>query len=310
MAQNYPPYQQPPIDRQTGLFTKPWQLFFLGLTGGAGGLDGGTLTPGTVPLDALQTIDSPRLLGRGTAGVGPVEELFIGNGLALTDLTLSVTSDGIEQLGYWTPITNGDPLSPEILFDAEGDCVVGFVPTTPGMSSGGGGGSSSMPAHAWTHQAGESDALAVTTLAGYPGGTTTFLRGDGTFATPLTPGHGGTLGIVFDGGGSVIVPGIKGFFEVGVACRITAATLLSTDAATTAGSIVVDLWKTPYGSYPPTVGNSITASAKPTLSSASQSRDTTLTGWTTLIQAGDILAFVVDSATTVTKVNLTLTVQL
>jgi len=30
--------------------------------------------------------------------------------------------------GYWTPITNGDPLSPEILFDAVGDCVVGFVP--------------------------------------------------------------------------------------------------------------------------------------------------------------------------------------
>ena len=32
-------------------------------------------------------------------------------------------------LGYWTPITNGDPLSPEILFDADGDCIVGWVPT-------------------------------------------------------------------------------------------------------------------------------------------------------------------------------------
>ena len=307
---SYPPYQQPLLDRATGLVTKPWQLFFLGLTGAGSGLDGGNITDGSVPLDALAAIDSPRLLGRGSSGSGPVEQLFIGTGLALTDLTLSVTSDGIEQLGYWTPITNGDPLSPEILFDAEGDCVVGFVPTTAGLGSGGGGGSTSVPLHAWTHQAGESDALAVTTLAGYPGNSTTFLRGDGTFATPLTPGHGGTLGIVFDGGGSVIVPGIKGFFEVGVACRITAVTLLSTDAAVTAGSIVVDLWKAPYGSYPPTVGNSITASAKPTLASASQSRDTTLTGWTTLIQAGDILAFVVESATTVTKVNLTLTVQL
>ena len=126
---SYPPYQQPIVDRQTGLVSKVWQLFFLGLTGGAGGLDGGTLTPGTVPLDALQPIDSPRLLGRGSPGVGPVEALLVGTGLILEDLTLSVTPESLTAVGYWTPITNGDPLSPEILFDAEGDCVVGFVPT-------------------------------------------------------------------------------------------------------------------------------------------------------------------------------------
>lgn len=122
--------------------------------------------------------------------------------------------------------------------------------------------------------------------------------------------HGGTIGIVFDGGGSVITPGVKGFFEVGVACTISAVTLLATDAAATAGSIVVDIWKAPYASYPPTVANTITASAKPTLAAANKSQNTTLTGWTTAIAAGDILAFKVDSATTVTKVSLTLTVQL
>ena len=122
----YPPYQQPLLDR-TGLVSKPWVLFFLSLVNGA--TDGGSLTDGSVPVAKLEPIDSPRLLGRGSAGVGSVEQLLIGDGLALTDLTLSVTSDGIEQLGFWTPITNGDPLSPEILFDADGDCVVGFVPT-------------------------------------------------------------------------------------------------------------------------------------------------------------------------------------
>jgi hypothetical protein len=40
-----------------------------------------------------------------------------------------LTAAAVMGLGYWTPITNGDPLSPEILFDAEGDCVVGWVPT-------------------------------------------------------------------------------------------------------------------------------------------------------------------------------------
>jgi hypothetical protein len=124
----YPPYQQPIVDRQTGLVSKPWQLFFLSLLGSsaAGVL---AIPPGSLPLDRLETIASPRLLGRGTPGPGAVEELTIGAGLALTATDLHATADGISALGYWTPITNGDPLSPEILFDAEGDCVVGFVPT-------------------------------------------------------------------------------------------------------------------------------------------------------------------------------------
>lgn len=40
-----------------------------------------------------------------------------------------VTPGTVSAVGYWTPITNGDPLSPEVLFDAAGDSVVGFVPT-------------------------------------------------------------------------------------------------------------------------------------------------------------------------------------
>ena len=127
---SYPPYQHPLLDFKTRLVTTPWQLFFLSLAGGGG--NGAALTPGSVTLDKLQPISSPRLLGRGSSGVGPVEQITIGAGLAMTATVLQVTAggvDGVESLGYWTPITNGDPLSPEILFDAEGDCVVGFVPT-------------------------------------------------------------------------------------------------------------------------------------------------------------------------------------
>jgi hypothetical protein len=107
----------------------------------------------------------------------------------------------------------------------------------------------------------------------------------------------------------VITTGVKGFLEVPFAGTITAATLLSTDAAVTNGSIVIDIWKDTYANYPPTVADTITASAKPTLSSATKARDTTLTGWTTVINAGDILAFKVDSVSTVTKVLISLTVQ-
>jgi len=131
MAQTtvYPPYQQALVDPETRLVTRPWQLFFLSLLPGTGEAIINVLPPGGVPIDKVQYIDAPRLLGRSTAGVGPIEVLEIGEGLVLTDLVLSATATDGSALGYWTPITNGDPLSPELLFDAEGDCVVGFVPT-------------------------------------------------------------------------------------------------------------------------------------------------------------------------------------
>jgi hypothetical protein len=119
-----------------------------------------------------------------------------------------------------------------------------------------------------------------------------------------------TLGITIDGGGSAITTGIKGFVQVPFAGTITGVTLLSVDDAATSGSIVVDVWKDTYANYPPTVADTITAAAKPTLSSATKSVDTTLTGWTLSVSAGDIIAFKVDSATTVTKVLLILTVSI
>jgi len=163
--------------------------------------------------------------------------------------------------------------------------------------------------HASRHSAGAADPVTVTALAGYPGGTTTFLRADGTFAAPSTTPRIGAVGILIDGGGSAITTGVKGFVECPFAGTITAATVLSTDAAVTSGSIVIDVWKDTYANYPPTVADTITASAKPTLSSATKSRDTTLVGWITSISAGDILGFKVDSATAVTRVVLSLTVQ-
>lgn len=118
----------------------------------------------------------------------------------------------------------------------------------------------------------------------------------------------GLIGLIIDGGGSAITTGVKGFLSVPFACTITGWTLLSTDASATSGSIVIDLWKDTYANYPPAVGDTITASAKPTLSSANKNADTTLTGWTTSLSAGDVLGFNVDSATTVTRVALSLTV--
>ena len=109
-----------------------------------------------------------------------------------------------------------------------------------------------------------------------------------------------TINFVIDGGGQTIVTGSKGFLVIDFACTIQNNTLLADQS----GSIVVDIKKIDYATFPTTV--SICAAAKPTLSTAQNSQDTTLTGWTTAIAAGDILEYVVDSATTVTRVTLSL----
>lgn len=94
--------------------------------------------------------------------------------------------------------------------------------------------------------------------------------------------------------------GLKGALRVDFACTITAVTTI----ANATGSCVIDIKKSTYAGYPTTT--SICASAKPTLSSAQKAEDTTLTGWTTSITAGDVLEFTVDSASGLSWASVTL----
>ena len=113
------------------------------------------------------------------------------------------------------------------------------------------------------------------------------------------------VGMIIGDGTNVISTGTKGYITVPFACTIVSVTLL----ADVSGSIVVDIWKDTYANYPPTVEDSITASAHPTISSATKSTDTTLIGWTKAISAGDVLAFNVEYATTIKQLSIILKVQ-
>jgi hypothetical protein len=105
----------------------------------------------------------------------------------------------------------------------------------------------------------------------------------------------GSLGFVLDGGGVEILTGIAGDLEIPFACEITQVTLLADQV----GSIVIDVFKDSYANYPPST--SITAAAKPTISSAIKSQDATLTGWTIAVNAGDTLRFNVESVTDIQR---------
>lgn len=113
-----------------------------------------------------------------------------------------------------------------------------------------------------------------------------------------------SINFMIDGGGSALTTGVKGYIEIPFACTINQVTMLADQS----GSVVVDIWKDTYANYPPTDADSITASAVPTITTATKSQDSTLTGWTTSISAGDVLGFNVDSATTITRVTVALKV--
>jgi len=154
-------------------------------------------------------------------------------------------------------------------------------------------------AHKTSHQYGGSDEISIEGLAGEPLTLTAHEADPDAHHSNIA-----TLTFVVDGGGSAITIGQKGHLHIPFNCTITQVTLLAAQT----GSIVIDIWKDGYGFFPPTDADSVTGSSPPTISSAQKYQDSTLTGWTTYIYANDVLAFNVDSCTTITRVTLSLRV--
>lgn len=118
------------------------------------------------------------------------------------------------------------------------------------------------------------------------------------------------VGIVIDGGGSVITTGTKGYVSIPINGTLVAWRILSIDPAVTSGSIVIDVWKDTFANYPPTNADSITNGHEPTVSGATKAEDSDLSDWTTQsVTEGDVLGFNVDSVTSFTRVTLVLEIQ-
>ena len=112
----------------------------------------------------------------------------------------------------------------------------------------------------------------------------------------------GSFGIVVDGSGSVITSGNKGYLTLPYSGTIISWRMMSD----TTGSTSVDVWKTNFAGFPPTSGDSITGGNYPNLTSQQINDSSSLSGWTTTFSSGDIIAFNVLSASTVTRINLTI----
>src|SRR5574337_25610 len=108
----------------------------------------------------------------------------------------------------------------------------------------------------------------------------------------------GIIGLSLDGGGSYIAAGFAGYLRVPKGGTVTKWTVM-TDSYR--GYLQLDLWKTPFASFPPTVANTITGTDKPRVQNQAVRESTALTGWTTSINDGDVIAVNIDSATYITK---------
>lgn len=146
---------------------------------------------------------------------------------------------------------------------------------------------------------------------GPSGGPTGVTGNTGPTGNTGATGPSQTFGLEFviDGQGAQIATGLKDWYEIPFDCTITEATLLADQT----GSIVVDVWRTTYSSYAPgthpVAADSLTASAPPTITSAAKAQDSTLTGWTKTLSAGDIVAVNVTSCATIAKATLSLRVS-
>lgn len=141
------------------------------------------------------------------------------------------------------------------------------------------------------------------------GSATTWMRSD---AAPALAANmiADTISGIIDGGGTTITSGSHIYIVIPFNCTIVSATSLADQS----GSVALDWWKCTYanfdaGSTHPVSGDKITASAPPSISGATKSQDSTLTGWTTSLSKGDILAAVATgAATSITRVTMALSV--
>lgn len=254
-----------------------------------------------------QSIPSGYILGRRSPGVGDVE--LIPNAV----LAQSLVSTGIVASPN-TPAppgtsTGSDPAAASnakkalalagyaFSLDPAGGEGTDGPPGKRGATGGGGGGGTDTTARTMAKKA--------SALAGI--GTTIDTDDAPSEAPPGLNNVRTTAGLVFafDGNGAAPPANSTVDLYVPFACTIIAATTL----ADVSGSCVLDIWVKAFStSSPPAVGQTITAAALPTLSTATGANDTTLTGWTTSIPAGSMVRVNVNSASILTRIVLTLTV--
>lgn len=116
-----------------------------------------------------------------------------------------------------------------------------------------------------------------------------------------------TINVLIGDGVNELVPGIAAALRVDFNAFITGGYLMEFDGVT--GSVSVSIDKAAYTVGSPPTFSVITGSAPLVITSARYSEDTILSGWTQQINRGDVLRFVVNSATSITRILVALRIR-
>lgn len=152
----------------------------------------------------------------------------------------------------------------------------------------------------WTGEHTFSDVLAINGelwLDGSEGSAGQFLRSSGAGVTPVwadvpSPARGATF---VSPSGPIVTPVNDVYVRITKSGTINKVTLLTEGGP---GACVVDIWKDTYANFPPTNADTICGASKPTISGGIKYEDSTLSGWTTSVTAGDVLVFHLQSVST------------
>jgi hypothetical protein len=117
-------------------------------------------------------------------------------------------------------------------------------------------------------------------------------------ATDVSNLKSGSFGVTIDGNGGVITVGQKGYVTIPYNGIITDWEIFADQA----GTCNIDVRKSTFSTFP--TQTSITGSAPITMSAAQKASSSILTGWTSSISAGDVYGFTLNSATSITRLNL------
>jgi len=122
----------------------------------------------------------------------------------------------------------------------------------------------------------------------------------------LTANLPSAIEFTIDGGGGNLTPQVWGYLTVPFDGNLNSATMLSNAT----GTVVMDVYKCTFAQFdPPTTpnaGNSIVGGSQPTITASTKATINT-SGWTTNFSEGDVIAFVLVSATAnVTRVTMSL----
>lgn len=106
-------------------------------------------------------------------------------------------------------------------------------------------------------------------------------------------------------GGGDIPTGLQAYIEIPMSLTITGWTLVASEFDSDI-DLVIDVWKTDFASFPPTVSDTIAGTEKPTLSGEQAAQDLSLSTWDADLDAGDVIAINIDSISLVEQATLTL----